>query len=137
LSSIEFGFRYADRENTKVQIQDRLQRNVDDLKVAPSLASVSMLLPFGVSGANTPSLQLAADPSKIRVIYYPGGNAVDGTFIRPNLPSLAPSEIVNGIDEGGGTGSRGNPNVEPFTAVCLGAHEGHDGAVLISGTGTR
>jgi iron complex outermembrane receptor protein len=213
LSSIEFGFRYADREKTKVQIQDRLQRNVDDLRIVPSLASVSMLLPFGVSGANTPSLQLAADPSKIREIYYPGGNAVDGTFIRPlpalgdawgieektfnayvqanfeydqvqfnvglrlvdteqvsngtaivnrftttetflpvsssnsytkylpsfnlkydysdelvvrstysttltrpNLPSLAPSEIVNGIDEGGGTGSRGNPNLEPFTA---------------------
>jgi TonB-dependent receptor len=213
LSSIEFGFRYADREKTKVQIQDRLQRNVDDLRVVPSLASVSMLLPFGVSGANTPSLQLAADPSKIREIYYPSGNAVNGTFIRPlpalgdawgieektfnayvqanfeydqvqfnvglrlvdteqvsngtaivnrftptetflpvsssnsytkylpsfnlkydysdelvvrstysttltrpNLPSLAPSEIVNGIDEGGGTGSRGNPNLEPFTA---------------------
>jgi TonB-dependent receptor len=215
LSSVEFGFRYADREKTKVQMQDRLQRNVDDIRAVPSLASVAMLLPFNVSGANTPSQQLAADPSKIREIYYPNGNAVDGTFIRPlpalgvpdswaieettfnayvqanfeyeqvqfnvglrlvdtkqvssgntianrftpseqispvsssgsytkylpsfnlkydindelvfrtaystsltrpNLPSLAPSEIISGIDEGGGTGSRGNPELEPFTA---------------------
>lgn len=215
LSSVEFGFRYADRKKVRVQTQERLQRNVDDLRVVPGLDSVAGYLPFDVSGANAPSQQLFADPSLIRSIYYPSGNAVEGTFIRPlpgfdaseswsveeetfnayvqanfefddvffnvglrlvnttqtsngntvanrfqpteqitpvsvsstyteylpsfnlkynvtdevvlrtaytksltrpNLSSLAPSETVNGIDEGGGTGSTGNPNLEPFTA---------------------
>ncbi|ASD67251.1 TonB-dependent receptor [Pseudoalteromonas piscicida] len=215
LSSVEFGFRYADRKKVRLQTQERLQRNVDDLRVVPSLAAVAGYLPFDVSGANAPLQQLFADPSLIRSVYYPGGNAVDGTFIRPlpgfnaseswsveeetinayaqanfefdevffnvglrlvnttqtsngntvanrfqptekitpvsvsntytrylpsfnfkyniaeemvlrtaytksltrpNLSSLAPSETVNGIDEGGGTGSTGNPNLEPFTS---------------------
>jgi iron complex outermembrane receptor protein len=215
LTSVEFGFRYADREKTRVQLQERLQRNVDDLRLVPNLSSVATLLPFEVSGANAPTQQLSADPSLIRSIYYPGGNAVNGTFIRPlpgfdasetwsveettfnayvqanfeledvqfnfglrlvdteqtsngntvanrfqpteqitpvsvsssytkylpsfnlkydasdelvvrtaysktltrpNLSSLAPSETVNGIDEGGGSGSTGNPALEPFTA---------------------
>ncbi|WP_371194072.1 TonB-dependent receptor [Glaciecola sp. SC05] len=215
LTSVEFGFRYADREKTRIQTQERLQRNVDDIRLVPNLSSVATLLPFEVSGANAPSQQLAADPALIRSIFYPGGNAVNGTFIRPlpgfdaseswsveettfnayvqanfeiedvqfniglrlvdteqtsngntvanrfqpteqitpvsitsdytrylpsfnlkydvtdelvmraaysttltrpNLSSLAPSETVNGIDEGGGTGSTGNPNLEPFTA---------------------
>ena len=215
LSTVEFGFRYANREKVRDQTQERLQRNVDDLRVVPNLSSVAGYLPFDVSGANAPSQQLFADPSLIRSIYYPGGNAVDGTFIRPlpgfdaseswsveeetfnayaqanfefdevffnfglrlvnttqtsngntvanrfeptetitpvsvsntytkylpsfnlkynvtddvvfraayarsltrpNLSSLAPSETVNGIDEGGGTGSTGNPNLEPFTS---------------------
>lgn len=215
LTSIEFGFRYADREKVRDQRQERLQRNVDGLRVVPDLSSVSTLLPFEVSGANTPSQQLSVDPALVRSVYYPGGNAVNGTFIRPlpgfdaseswsveestfnayvqanfeiedvqfnlglrlvntkqtsngntvanrfqptelitpvsvsnnytkylpsfnlkydfnddlvmrttysrtltrpNLSSLAPSETVNGIDEGGGTGSTGNPELEPFTA---------------------
>lgn len=215
LTSIEFGLRYADREKTRVQTQERLQRNVPDLTLVPNLASVSRLLDFSVDGANAPGQMLSVDPGKIRQIYYPGGQAVNGTFIRPlpgfdaseswsvqektinayfqanfeigdavfnaglrlvnteqiangntvanrfqptekitpvsfsetytkylpsfnlryeindelllrtaysqtltrpNLSSLAPSETVNGIDEGGGTGRTGNPNLQPFTA---------------------
>lgn len=215
LNSIEFGFRYADREKVKEQYQTRLQRNVDDLRAVPSLASASMLLPFSVSGSSAPSQQLAADPELIRNVFYPNGNAVAGTFIRdlynlaaadnwsveektfnayvqanfeyekvqfnvglrlvdteqissgnsvinlfqpteqilpisfssdyrkylpsfnlkydiseelvmratysetltrPNLPNLAPSESIRGIDEGGGTGSKGNPGLKPFTS---------------------
>jgi iron complex outermembrane receptor protein len=215
LNSVEFGFRYADRKKVKEQGQTRLQRNVDDMRAVPSLASASMLLPFSVSGSTAPSQQLAADPSMIRNVFYPNGNAVEGTFIRdlsnlaaadnwsveektfnayvqanfeyekvqfnvglrfvsteqvsegnavinlfqpteqilptsfssdykkylpsfnlkydvtdelvmratysttltrPNLPNLAPSESVRGIDEGGGTGSKGNPGLSPFTA---------------------
>lgn len=215
LNSIEFGFRYADREKTRIQRQERLQRNVSDLTLVPNLSSVSTLLPFSVDGANAPAHQLSVDPNKVRAIYYPGGQAVNGTFVRPlpgfdasetwsvqektfnayiqanfeigdavfnaglrlintqqisngnrvanrfqptekitpvsftetytkylpsfnlryeinddlllraaysqtltrpNLSSLAPSETVNGIDEGGGTGSTGNPALQPFTA---------------------
>jgi len=45
------------------------------------------------------------------------------TLTRPNPGSLAPSETVIGIDESGGTGTRGNPNLEPYYAnnVDLGA----------------
>jgi len=38
------------------------------------------------------------------------------TLTRPNPGSLAPSETVIGIDESGGTGTRGNPNLEPYYA---------------------
>lgn len=38
------------------------------------------------------------------------------TLTRPSLANLAPTEIVNGVDEGGGTGSQGNPDLTPFTA---------------------
>jgi len=215
LTSIQFGFRYAEREKTRDQFQERLQRNVSDLRVVPALDTVFQYLPFNVSGSRSPSRMLAVDPLKVRSVYYPGGEAVNGTFIRPlpgfdaseswsveektfnayvqanfeldytsfnvglryvqtdqtsngntvanrfqpteritpvsissdykeflpsfnlkhdlsddivlraaysktltrpNLSSLAPSETVNGIDEGGGTGSTGNPNLTPFTA---------------------
>jgi iron complex outermembrane receptor protein len=215
LTSVEFGFRYADREKVRVQTQERLQRNVDDLRTVPNLSSVAKLLPFEVDGANAPSQQLSADPSLIQDVFYPNGEAVNGAFIRPlpgfgaseswsveektfnayvqanfefdraqfnvglrladteqtsngntvanmfqpteqimpvsvkssyreylpsfnfkyelddditlrsaysttltrpNLSSLAPSETVAGIDEGGGTGQKGNPNLQPFTA---------------------
>jgi iron complex outermembrane receptor protein len=42
--------------------------------------------------------------------------AYSRTLTRPSLGNLAPTEIVNGVDEGGGTGTQGNPNLLPFTA---------------------
>ena len=38
------------------------------------------------------------------------------TLTRPKLGDLAPTEIVSGVDEGGGVGSQGNPDLMPFTA---------------------
>lgn len=38
------------------------------------------------------------------------------TLTRPDLNQLAPSEVVRGIDAGGGTGTQGNPDLQPFTA---------------------
>ncbi len=219
LTSIEFGVRYADRTKTRVQTQERLQRlSGTGIEVPPSLSSVEQLLDFDVSGSDSslPSSILAANPDLIRSVFYPGGNAVAGTFIRPlpgfgaqnsweieektvnvyfqanfemgpaqfdaglrlvrtdqtssgntvenifqpteritpvsidshyteylpsaslryelsdnlivraaysttltrpNLPDLAPSESIRGISEvDGGTGSRGNPELKPFTA---------------------
>jgi iron complex outermembrane receptor protein len=216
LNSIDFGFRYADREKSKTQIQTRLLRQSGvDITDVPSLAQASMLLPFDVSGSNAPSMQQAADPQLIQNTFFPNGQPVDGTFVRefanlaasdnwkvqektfnayvqanfeyddvqfnvglrlvdteqtsdglsainiftptetiiptsfssdyryylpsfnfkydvseeivfrttysqtltrPNLPNLAPSERVSGIDEGGGNGSKGNPELDPFTA---------------------
>lgn len=219
LTSIQFGVRYADRTKTRTQTQERLQRLAGvGIELPPNLSSVAQLLELDVDGAdaNLPAAILAADPSLIRDVFYPGGDAVAGTFIRPlpgfgaqeswqieeqtfnayfqanfeigaaqfnaglrlvrtdqtssgftvenifqpteritpisidthyteylpsaslryeiqedlifrtaysttltraNLPQLAPSESVRGISEvDGGTGSRGNPELQPFTA---------------------
>lgn len=42
--------------------------------------------------------------------------AYSRTLTRPNLGDLAPSESFNGIDASGGRGTKGNPNLEPFTS---------------------
>jgi len=49
------------------------------------------------------------DDYVIRASYY-------RSLTRPALGNLAPTEIVNGIDEGGGTCSQGNADLLPFTA---------------------
>jgi len=215
LTSIEFGFRYADREKSLVQTQDRLLRVAGGPDSVPSLASVAKLLPFHVSGAVASPMQLSADPTRIREVFFPNGQLLPGmelrpytsfnaaeswivgeetfnayfqanfevgnasfntglrlvkteqtatgssvanpflpsetitpvsvsnsytrflpsfnmrhqlqddlilrlayseTLSRPNLSSLSPSETIRGIDEGGGAGSKGNPNLQPFTA---------------------
>lgn len=216
LTSIDMGVRYSQRSKVREQSQTRLQRLADTaIQDMPNLGAVAGYLPFEVSGSNAPSQQLYANPALIQSVYYPGGNAVDGAFIRPlpgydaaeswqvdedtfnayitgnfeyenalfnagvrfvrtvqtamgntvenqylpteritpvevsndytkilpsanlrydltddivlraaysktltrpDLASLAPSETVNGIDEGGGTGSQGNPNLKPFTS---------------------
>jgi TonB-dependent receptor len=40
--------------------------------------------------------------------------AVSQTLTRPDLGQLAPSETVNGIDQSGGRGTRGNPLLKPY-----------------------
>jgi TonB-dependent receptor len=45
--------------------------------------------------------------------------AYSKTLTRPDLDQLAPSETVRGIDAGGGTGTQGNPELQPFTADNL------------------
>jgi len=40
--------------------------------------------------------------------------AYSRTLTRPDYDSLAPSETVSGIDAGGGTGTKGNPNLNPY-----------------------
>lgn len=42
--------------------------------------------------------------------------AYSRTLTRPNLGDLAPSESFNGIDASGGKGTKGNPNLKPYTS---------------------
>ena len=42
--------------------------------------------------------------------------AYSRSLTRPNLGDLAPSESFNGIDASGGRGTRGNPNLNPYTS---------------------
>lgn len=42
--------------------------------------------------------------------------AYSKTLTRPDLNQMAPSETVAGIDQSGGTGTRGNPNLQPYSA---------------------
>ena len=111
LTSIQFGFRYADRTKNRAEAQTRLQRcgaaesvalseNYDTINTGctgpasiidpPTLASVAQLMPYSVSGAqsNLPSEILAANPALVRSVFYPSGNAVAGTWIRP-LPGYS------------------------------------------------
>lgn len=45
--------------------------------------------------------------------------AYSRTLTRPDLDSLAPSETVSGIDAAGGTGTRGNPDLDPYQSDNL------------------
>jgi len=89
LDAIKFGVRYADRTKTRVATQERLQRNAADPRAVPNLGSVSGLVDFKVSGAGpaAPSQLLSVDPGRVREVFFPGGNAVAGTFVRP-LPGF-------------------------------------------------
>ncbi|MGS2723459.1 TonB-dependent receptor [Porticoccus sp. GXU_MW_L64] len=42
--------------------------------------------------------------------------AYSQSLTRPSLSDLAPTENISGVDEGGGTGNQGNPNLLPFTS---------------------
>jgi TonB-dependent receptor len=83
--------------------------------VANRFQPTEQITPVSISSDYTrylPSFNLKYDVTDELVMRA----AYSTTLTRPNLSSLAPSETVNGIDEGGGTGSTGNPNLEPFTA---------------------
>jgi TonB-dependent receptor len=45
--------------------------------------------------------------------------AASRTLTRPDLNQLAPAETVNGIDQGGGRGTRGNPGLKPYKSNNL------------------
>lgn len=45
--------------------------------------------------------------------------ALSKSLTRPDLNQLAPSETVRGIDQSGGTGTRGNPDLKPYTSNNL------------------
>lgn len=57
------------------------------------------------------------------------------TLTRPDLNQLAPSETVNGIDQSGGRGTRGNPSLQPYKAknYDLGFEWYIDKAAMIGG----
>jgi len=59
-----------------------------------------------------PSLNVRFDFSDTIVLR----GAYARTLTRPNPADLAPSETVNGVDEGGGRGTRGNPDLDPYAA---------------------
>jgi len=59
-----------------------------------------------------PSLTARYDVSETVVLR----GAYARTLTRPNLGDLQPSERVSGVDESGGSGSRGNPGLDPYYA---------------------
>lgn len=82
LKSVQFGVRYVDRQKERVATQTRLNRAAGvAATVPPNLSAVSQLLDFEVGGApaGTPTALLAATPSKIRQVFFPGGSPVAGT----------------------------------------------------------
>jgi iron complex outermembrane receptor protein len=86
LTSIKFGGRYSDRTKTRIATQTRLQRSAGvATTVPPSLAAASTLVDYNVrgSGPNAPTQLLSVDEAAVRAAFFPGGNAVAGTFVRP------------------------------------------------------
>lgn len=84
LKSVQFGLRYVDREKERVATQTRLNRAGGvAITVPPTLGAVSQLVDFQVEGAGSmaPNRLLAATPSKIRSVYFPGGSPIAGTTI--------------------------------------------------------
>jgi len=90
LESIKFGVRYADRTKTRVATQERLQRSAGVAATAPpNLGSVFSRVDFDVSGVGpaAPNQLLSVDLGRVREVFFPGGSAVAGTFVRP-LPGF-------------------------------------------------
>lgn len=101
LRSVQFGIRYADREKDRILTQERLQRTAGtDITVPPSLAAVSELVDYRVRGndPNVPTQILSVNPDLVRDVFYPGGQAVDGTFIRP-LPGFGAQQSYSISEE--------------------------------------
>jgi TonB-dependent receptor len=85
---------------------------------------------FAVANANLPTQAITpVSFSNTYSMFLPSANlryefspqyvlraAYSKTLTRPDLNQMAPSETVAGIDQSGGTGSRGNPNLQPYTA---------------------
>ncbi|MES2151286.1 MAG: TonB-dependent receptor [Pseudomonadota bacterium] len=102
---------------------------------------------YTVENANLPTqritlLSISTTYSKVlpsanlRYAFAPSGllrAAYSQTLTRPDLNQLAPSETVNGIDQSGGKGSRGNPLLQPFksTNYDLGAEWYMDKAAMV------
>ena len=59
--------------------------------------------------------------------------AYSRTLTRPDLAALAPSETVAGIDASGGTGTKGNPDLNPYVAdnfdLGIERYFGRDGVI--------
>ena len=87
LDKIKFGVRYGDRKKDRVATQERLQRNAPLPTSVPNLGAVSSLVDFNVSGSRGPDQLLSVDLGRIRDVFFPGGAAVAGTFVRP-LPGF-------------------------------------------------
>lgn len=105
---------------------------------------------FTVDNANLPTQRITpVSYSSTYHMYLPSANlryayspkliaraAYSRTLTRPDLISLAPSELVNGIDQSGGRGSRGNPDLKPYTSnnVDLGLEWYADKAAMLGAT---
>jgi iron complex outermembrane receptor protein len=93
----------------------RTKQVADGFQVANAFAVNEQIVP--VSSGKTYSFLLpsmtakwdATDDFVLRAAY-------SRSLTRPNLGDLAPSESYNGIDASGGRGTRGNPNLNPYTS---------------------
>lgn len=101
LDTIEFGFRYSDREKERTSAMNRLygsnggRNNASEDLVnrfsngLPTLASVSQVKDFNVSGSGMFNQGiLAVDPSKIADVFYFGQDPSNGALFR-NYPGFA------------------------------------------------
>lgn len=98
LDNIKVGLRYGDRQKTRIATQERLQRNAASPTDVPNLGAVSALVDYDVSGANAPNQLLSVDLDRVRSVFFPGGTAVAGTFVRP-LPGFGAQQSYEIAEE--------------------------------------
>jgi iron complex outermembrane recepter protein len=103
-ASLDAGVRYV-----------RTKQTSSGFAVANANLATQKITP--VSYSNTYSMFLPS--ANLRYEFTPevlARAAWSKTLTRPDLNQMAPSETVAGIDQSGGTGSRGNPNLQPYKA---------------------
>ena len=96
----------------------RTKQTANGFEVANAFAANEQVLP--VSASKTYQFFLPSAVAKWEVAPDVVLRAAySRTLTRPNLGDVAPSETYNGIDESGGKGTKGNPDLEPYTADNL------------------
>jgi TonB-dependent receptor len=93
----------------------RTQQNSTGFSVAALFQPSERITPVSVDSSYSiflPSLAARWEVAQDVIVRA----AYSRTLTRPDLFALAPSENFGGIDQSGGTGSIGNPNLQPFTS---------------------
>jgi len=103
-ANLETGIRYVHTKQTSA-----------GYTVANANLATQVISPISISSSYDswlPSASLRYELNPQTVIRA----AYSRTLTRPDLSQMAPSETVAGIDQSGGTGTRGNPNLKPYRA---------------------
>lgn len=93
----------------------RTQQNSSGFSVANQFAVNEQVTPVSIDSTYSFFLPALAARWEVAPDVVLRG-AYSRTLTRPDLASLAPSETYGGIDESGGRGSIGNPDLQPFTS---------------------
>lgn len=123
-AGIEAGLRYVSTEQTSSGYTvDNANLPTQRITPVSYTSTYHMYLPSA-------NLRYAVSPQLVTRAAY------SRTLTRPDLISLAPSELVNGIDQSGGKGTRGNPNLKPYTSnnIDLGVEWYVDKAAMLGAT---
>ncbi len=93
----------------------RTKQNADGFQVVNVFTPNEQIIPVSSSASYSfflPSITARWEVAENVILR----TAYSRTLTRPNLGDIAPSESFNGIDESGGRGTKGNPDLQPFAS---------------------